>query len=183
MASFLLPTSNAAHFHILRVFHQVKQWIGEADNMEAKDWGWSIEHNTSLINRWKAKLTSCTSRCKSCIRQSYAFTSVPVYVPRGNSSSETMDRWGWHYGSNRLGVVYWTQHVRANQIEFATRSRWTSKNDILQRSSKQWSGIEYNHWSIICKIQRKEGLRKDRPSWMLLYLSKRGWYIVYRDQC
>jgi hypothetical protein len=27
------------------VFHQVKQWIGEADNMEAKDWSWSIEHN------------------------------------------------------------------------------------------------------------------------------------------
>jgi hypothetical protein len=24
----------------------VKQWLGEADNMEAKDWGWSIEHNT-----------------------------------------------------------------------------------------------------------------------------------------
>ena len=45
MASFLLPTSNSAHFHILRVFHQVKQWIGEVDNMEAKDWGWSIEHN------------------------------------------------------------------------------------------------------------------------------------------
>jgi hypothetical protein len=39
MASFLLPTSNTAHFHILRVFHQVKQWIGEVDNMEAKDWG------------------------------------------------------------------------------------------------------------------------------------------------
>jgi hypothetical protein len=35
----LLPTSNAAHFHILPVFHQVKQWIGEVDNMEAKDWG------------------------------------------------------------------------------------------------------------------------------------------------
>ena len=48
------------------------------------------------------------------------------------SSSETMDRWGWHYGSKRLGIVYWTQHVRANQIEFATHSRWTSKNDILQ---------------------------------------------------
>jgi hypothetical protein len=41
----MLSTSNAAHFHILRVFHQVKQWIGEADNMETKDWGWSIEHN------------------------------------------------------------------------------------------------------------------------------------------
>jgi hypothetical protein len=27
------------------VFHQVKEWIGEADNMEAKDWGWSIENN------------------------------------------------------------------------------------------------------------------------------------------
>jgi hypothetical protein len=48
MASFWLPTSNAAHFHILRVFHQVKQWIGEADNMETKDWGWSIEHNMCM---------------------------------------------------------------------------------------------------------------------------------------
>jgi hypothetical protein len=48
------------------------------------------------------------------------------------SSSETMDRLGWQYGSKRLGMVYLTQHVRANQIEFATRSRWTSKNDILQ---------------------------------------------------
>jgi hypothetical protein len=37
------------------------------------------------INRRKAKWTSCTSRCKSCIRQSYTFTSVPAYVPRGNS--------------------------------------------------------------------------------------------------
>jgi hypothetical protein len=27
------------------VFFQVKQWIDEADNMEAKDWGQSIEHN------------------------------------------------------------------------------------------------------------------------------------------
>jgi hypothetical protein len=52
MASFLLPPSNAAHFNILRVFHQVKQWIGEADNMEAKDWGWSIEHN----------ITTCASQ-------------------------------------------------------------------------------------------------------------------------
>ena len=51
MASFLLPTSNAAHFHILRVFHQVKQWIGEADNMEATDWGWSMEHNMCVPSR------------------------------------------------------------------------------------------------------------------------------------
>ena len=53
MASFLLPTSNAAHldFHILRVFHQVKQWIGEADNMEAEDWGWSIGHNMCVSIR------------------------------------------------------------------------------------------------------------------------------------
>jgi hypothetical protein len=43
-----------------------------------------------------------------------------------------MDRWGWKHGSKRLGMVYWRQHVRANQIEFATCSRWTSKNDILQ---------------------------------------------------
>jgi hypothetical protein len=39
-------------FHILRVFHQVKQWIGEADNMEAKDWGWSIEHNMWSYYDW-----------------------------------------------------------------------------------------------------------------------------------
>ena len=32
-------------------------------------------------------------------------------------SSETMDRSGWQYGSKRLGMVYWTQHVRTNQIE------------------------------------------------------------------
>jgi cupin superfamily acireductone dioxygenase involved in methionine salvage len=38
MSSFLLPTSNAAHFHILRVFHQAKQWIGEAENIEAEDY-------------------------------------------------------------------------------------------------------------------------------------------------
>ena len=44
----LPPTSNAAHFHILRVFHQVKQWNGEAENMEAKDWGWSIEDNMCM---------------------------------------------------------------------------------------------------------------------------------------
>jgi hypothetical protein len=44
----LPPTSNAAHFHILRVFHQVKQWIGEADNMEAKDWGWCIFQISTL---------------------------------------------------------------------------------------------------------------------------------------
>jgi hypothetical protein len=35
----------------LRVFHQVKQWIGEADNMESKDWGWSIEHNMCVSIR------------------------------------------------------------------------------------------------------------------------------------
>jgi hypothetical protein len=26
----------------------VKQWIGEAENMEAKDWGWSIEDNMCM---------------------------------------------------------------------------------------------------------------------------------------
>ena len=51
------------------------------------------------------------------------------------SSSETMDRWVWQYGSKRLRMVYWTQHVRANQIECATRSRWTSKNDIFFKIS------------------------------------------------
>jgi hypothetical protein len=34
-----------------KVFHQVKQWIGEADNMEAKDWEWSIGHNMCVSIR------------------------------------------------------------------------------------------------------------------------------------
>jgi hypothetical protein len=51
MASFLLPTSNAGHFHILRVFHQVKQWIGEADNMEAKDWGYVHANQIEFATR------------------------------------------------------------------------------------------------------------------------------------
>jgi hypothetical protein len=33
----------------------------------------------------KRSNSGLTSRCKSCIRQSYTFTSVPAYVPRGNS--------------------------------------------------------------------------------------------------
>jgi hypothetical protein len=44
----LLKACTTIHFHILRVFHQVKQWIGEVDKMEAKDWGWSLEHNISV---------------------------------------------------------------------------------------------------------------------------------------
>jgi hypothetical protein len=29
----------------------VKQWNGEAENMEAKDWGWSIEDNMCMLIR------------------------------------------------------------------------------------------------------------------------------------
>jgi hypothetical protein len=70
------------------------------------------------------------------------------------SSSETMDRWGWQYGSKRLGMIYWTQHVRANQIEFATRSRWTSKNDVLQMQGTghlTWRGCDIMCYGFFLK--------------------------------
>jgi hypothetical protein len=66
MASFLLPTSNAAHFHILRVFHQVKQWIGEVDNMEAKDW---------LLHVFARHSVQATEHSRPCFLQLQRFES------------------------------------------------------------------------------------------------------------
>jgi hypothetical protein len=40
----LLAAKAAFDKDIHSQFHQVKQWIGQADNMEANDWGWSIEY-------------------------------------------------------------------------------------------------------------------------------------------
>ena len=39
----LPPTSDAAKYHIIRAFYQIKQWTGEAKNMEAKNFGWAVE--------------------------------------------------------------------------------------------------------------------------------------------
>ena len=36
----LPPTSAAAKFHSLRVYHQVQQWKGEGDNLLPEEWGW-----------------------------------------------------------------------------------------------------------------------------------------------
>ncbi|CAG2202663.1 unnamed protein product [Mytilus edulis] len=44
----LPPTSNAAQFHILRAFYQMKVWIGEDVNLNVKDWGWLIDGNMYL---------------------------------------------------------------------------------------------------------------------------------------
>ena len=79
-------------------------------------------------------LTNYKQNCYSSIVDGIVFASdvkrCTLSYFASVSSSETMDRWGWQYGIKRLGMVYWTQHARVNQIEFATRSRWTSKNDI-----------------------------------------------------
>ena len=92
-------------------------------------------------------LTNYRQNCYSSIVDGIIFASdvkrCTLSYFASVSSSETMDRWGWQYGSKRLGMVYWTQHVRVNQIEIATRSRWTSKTDILQMSGTDhltWKG-------------------------------------------
>ena len=81
-------------------------------------------------------LTNYRQNCYSSIVDGIIFASdvkrCTLSYFASFSSSETTDRWGWQYGSKRLGMVYWTQHVRANQIEFATCSSWTSKHDVLQ---------------------------------------------------
>lgn len=38
----LPPTQDACHFHSLRVYHQVQQWMG--NNMNPCNWGWEILH-------------------------------------------------------------------------------------------------------------------------------------------
>ena len=76
--------------------------------------------------------TNYRQNCYSLIVDGIVFASD---VKRCTLSYYTMDRRGWQYGSKRLGMVYWTHNVGANQIEFATRSRWTSKNDIFFKIS------------------------------------------------
>ena len=39
----LPPTSGATKYHSWRVYLQVQQWIGNAEHMNAEDWGW-YEH-------------------------------------------------------------------------------------------------------------------------------------------
>ena len=97
---------------------------------------WYIQWLYSISDHCFDDLTNYRQNCYSSIVDGIVFASdvkrCTLSYFASVSWSETMDRWGWQYGSKRLGMVYWTQHVRANQIEFATRSRWTSKNDILQ---------------------------------------------------
>ena len=40
----LPPTSAAAHYHSLRVYHQVQVWFGA--DLPAEGWGWVIQGNT-----------------------------------------------------------------------------------------------------------------------------------------
>ena len=42
---YLCPTSDAAGFHSLRVYHQVQSWK-ERDDLNPKDWGWKENWKT-----------------------------------------------------------------------------------------------------------------------------------------
>ena len=41
----LNPTSSAASFHSLRVYHQVQCWTGQED-LETTKWGWEVKRCT-----------------------------------------------------------------------------------------------------------------------------------------
>lgn len=41
-AKSLPPASAAAKFHSLRVYYQVQQWLGNAENMDPEEWGWHL---------------------------------------------------------------------------------------------------------------------------------------------
>ena len=43
----LPPTTEAAHQHILRVFHQVQLWYGNV--LDPEKWGWQKQHGNSLV--------------------------------------------------------------------------------------------------------------------------------------
>lgn len=44
----LPPTSDAAKYHVLRTFYQVKQWTGSVDSMDVQEWGWVVQGNLCL---------------------------------------------------------------------------------------------------------------------------------------
>ena len=44
----LPPTSSAARQHLLRVYHQVQQWLG--NELDPLKWGWKFEHGKLIPN-------------------------------------------------------------------------------------------------------------------------------------
>lgn len=47
----LPPTSDAAHQHLLRVYHQIQAWLGF--NLPAEEWGGQYTSNNRLIPKLK----------------------------------------------------------------------------------------------------------------------------------
>ncbi|KAG1682454.1 Organic cation transporter protein [Nymphon striatum] len=41
----LPPTASATKFHSLRAYYQIMTWLGLESNLDATDWGWTIEDN------------------------------------------------------------------------------------------------------------------------------------------
>lgn len=62
----LPPTSNAAKFHSLRVFHQCQSWIDNSENLDPRQWGWEIISNKLLPI--KASLAPASERLLNIIR-------------------------------------------------------------------------------------------------------------------
>lgn len=54
----LPPTSAAAKYHSMRVYHQVQEWTNSDKTLLPNEWGWSLVQNRLLPK--KDRPTSCT---------------------------------------------------------------------------------------------------------------------------
>ena len=168
-------------------------------NYSSESDSWS-SHADMLLHVFPRHSVQATEHSRPCFLQLQRFESQFVlhlkYIVFRSSSGAggKLDLIGTHMLCSIDHPQSFASILSASPIHFFTwwntRKIWKfaafdvgSKNDainyrgitVLPVISKIVEAVirEYNHWSIICKILRKEGLRKDRPPWMLLYLSKK----------
>ena len=49
----LPPTASAAHYHGLRVHHQIAAWsLDESVQYDPTDWGWDFHNNSSVYSSY-----------------------------------------------------------------------------------------------------------------------------------
>ena len=98
----LPPTSKAAKYHNMRVYHQVQEWTKTENTLLPKDWGWSLVHNRLLPkytnlpaasdNLLKMVKCSCKQNCdtKRCTCRKHCLDcSIGCSECRGMSCTNT----------------------------------------------------------------------------------------------
>ena len=84
----LCPTSDAAHFHSLRTYHQVQSWLG--NDLNPLEWGWKLVQGRlmpmfssqppappSLLKLIRCGCkTGCTSRSCTCVKYSLHCSAI-----------------------------------------------------------------------------------------------------------